>query len=138
MCRLVDIKPLFDFRLDCWPMWVLSTIVACGTSVCLESPTKMWSIPKRLVQTVVCWSITITRATSISRGRICMSTTNINLFIQVSLSSFFTIYIKRNELKIENCFFLNTRGNSYCRCKSSAKDLGLESYLKDYHQKLTY
>ena len=34
-------------------------------------------------------------------------------------------------LKIENCTISIPRGNSYCRRKSSAKDLGLKSHPMD-------
>ena len=39
-------------------------------------------------------------------------------------------------MKNENCTIFIPKGNSYCRRKSSAKDLGLKSHPKDYQQKV--
>ena len=44
---------------------------------------------------------------------------------------------KKKKKKIENCTILIPKGNSYCRCKSSAEDLSLKSHPKEYQQKLT-
>ena len=55
--------------------------------------------------------------------------------------TFYTCWIRMHFVllgKFENCTILIPTGNSYCRCKSSAKDLNLKSHPKDYHLKLTH